>query len=384
LLENDEKIYLALVEQLEAGRGYTLRGHSILRDPWMISEQYDRALFFHPPGGVALFWLFHRLAGSAGFALTELCSFAIFYWSTILLGRLVLGRLDLVAALALAIPAAFTPIVAQVTGRLWLDGPLVAFSTAAVAGFFWGIKQRRMSVVCLAGALLGYASLIKLTAFLVVPGVVALAWAIAPRGTKGDLLRATVAWLAVAGAIQLPWEIVQWRLEGSPFPAWAGKPSVDLVATNAYVHYLTATRSPLIYLELLPQVIWTLVPSVCLLACQWPDRELRRRGAALVLWMAVVVGALSVAGAFGYSKVLRYVILVTPAAIVLFALVVTGAADVLGSGAAGRRARALRVLLLVAFVSLGLEVAQGAKTALFDNAYVDLIIPLLGIPAGAR
>ena|SRR5579862_1241408 len=46
-LENDEKIYTALVEQLDRGKGYTLRGHPILNEPWINHEQYDHPLFFH-------------------------------------------------------------------------------------------------------------------------------------------------------------------------------------------------------------------------------------------------------------------------------------------------------------------------------------------------
>src|SRR5947207_12573300 len=40
-LENDEKIYIALVEQLDDKKGYTLHGHSILRESWINLQQYD-------------------------------------------------------------------------------------------------------------------------------------------------------------------------------------------------------------------------------------------------------------------------------------------------------------------------------------------------------
>ena len=70
-LEPDERIYIALVEQLDAGRGYTLKGHPILNDPTIVGPQYGRALFFHPPGGIVLFWLMHQLVGESGFALAE-------------------------------------------------------------------------------------------------------------------------------------------------------------------------------------------------------------------------------------------------------------------------------------------------------------------------
>src|SRR2546425_420963 len=60
-LENDEKIYIALVEQLDHKKGYTLHGHSILRESWINLQQYDHPLFFHPPGGLVFFWITYRI-----------------------------------------------------------------------------------------------------------------------------------------------------------------------------------------------------------------------------------------------------------------------------------------------------------------------------------
>ncbi len=376
-LENDEKIYIALTEQLQAGRGYTLQGHPILREPWIIPEQYDRPLFFHPPGGIAFFWLIHSIVGNAGYALAQVLGFAIFFWSAMLLGWVVLPPFNRIALLTLAVLAAFTPIMAHVAGRFWLDGPLLAFSTAALTVFLLGLRRRSMSLVCLAAGLLGYASWIKLSAFFVVPGAVALAWAITPSGQRRGLLASSLLFVGIACLIQLPWEIWQWRVAGSAFPAWAGKPVEQLVRTNPYVHYLTVDRSPWIYVELLPQVIWTLVPSLVLLAMQWSNRELLKRGAALVFWIVVVVGIHVALGAMGYSKVLRYVILVTPATVLLFSLVVGGAVQSIHEGRwlpGGRVVTA--ALLLLAVAGLGLEVIQGLETSMADNQMMDLICPL--------
>src|SRR5512143_1937487 len=55
-LENDEKIYMALVDQLDRGLGYTLEGHPILGESWMVREMYEKRLVFHPPVGVILVW----------------------------------------------------------------------------------------------------------------------------------------------------------------------------------------------------------------------------------------------------------------------------------------------------------------------------------------
>ncbi len=373
-LENDEKIFIALTEQLAAGKGYTLQGHPILQEPWISREQYDRPLFIHPPGGVALFWWSHEIAGDAGYALAQVSSFALFYWSSVLLGWLLLQPFDRIAVPTLALLAAVTPIMAHVAGRFWLDGPLLGFSSAAAALFLLGALRGKLLLVCLAGALLGVASLIKLTAFLVIPGVAALAWAIAKREQHRGLIRRGLLCVAIAGLIQLPWELWQWQAVGS---AWAGKPAGQLVRTNPYIHFVTVIRPPWVYLELLPQVLWTLVPSLVLWAMQWRSREIRRRGAALVCWIAVVCAAHVALGALGYGKLLRYVILVTPATIVLFALGVGGAVQAIREGKwlPGGKALTIAILLLAA-IGLGLEVTQGLRTSLLDNQRLDLIHPL--------
>jgi 4-amino-4-deoxy-L-arabinose transferase-like glycosyltransferase len=387
-LENDERIYIALVEQLDAGRGYTLQGHGIIEEIGLPAEQYDHPLFYHPPAGVALFWVCHRLFGPAGFALAQLLSFAIFFWSLLLLGRYVLRAGPAPTApdgsgaglMALAAVAVVTPIVAHVSGRLWLDGPLVAFATAAAAAFLAGVGRARPSLAVLAGVLLGLASLVKLTAFLVVPGIAALAWTVARPGERGALLRRGLLALAIAGVLQLPWELWQWVVVGSPFPTWAGKPVRALVETNAYVRYVTVVRSPWIYLELLPRVLWTLVPSLAALAVLRRDRATSAPGAACVLWIAVVVGAHVALGMAGYAKLLRLVILVSPAACLLFGVAVSGAASrALRSAGAHRLAAAGLVVFLLA--GLATETAQGLRTLLFDNRASDLIVPLTGLPS---
>jgi len=136
-------------------------------------------------------------------------------------------------------------------------------------------------------------------------------------------------------------------------------------------------RSPWVYVELLPRVIWTLVPSLVLLAMQWSNRELRKRGAALVFWIVLIVGIHVALGAMGYSKVLRYVILVTPATVVLFALVVGGAVQVVREGGWLPGGRVVTsALLLLAVAGLALEVIQGLETSLADNRMMGLIRPL--------
>lgn len=72
--------------------------------------------------------------------------------------------------------AAFRPIMAHVTTKFWLDGPLLAFTTFAFTLYIWGLANDRLLPVFLADIVLGYASLIKFTAFLVVPAILFMIW----------------------------------------------------------------------------------------------------------------------------------------------------------------------------------------------------------------
>jgi hypothetical protein len=151
-----------------------------------------------------------------------------------------------------------------------------------------------------------------------------------------------------------------------------------LTQINSYMAYVTVWRKPWVYLELLPQVVWTLGPSLVLLAFQWSRRELRTKALALVAWIATVIGAHVALGAMGYPKLLRYVILATPATVLLFVLVTTGLIEAVRE----RRPipggpRAAAALLVLAALGFGLEIAQGVVTPLRDN--LDLIRPLPGL-----
>jgi len=382
-MEHDEQIYVALVQQLDAGKGYTLQGHRVLDEPWIVREQYDRPVFFHPPGGIAFFWLMHRLAGDAGYAWAQLLSYTIFFVGLVIIGWTIIPALDSLAVLALAILAAFSPIMANVTGRFWLDGPLLAFSTAAAACFLLGLRRDRTGLAAVGALLLGFASLIKLTAFLIVPGVLALAVVTSHRERPGKLFRTSAYFVLIALACQLPWELWQWHLTGTAFPVWAGRPSPELVRNNLFVRYVTEMRSPWVYLELLPQVLWTIGPSLVLLAFHWRDRASRALGFGLMIWIAAVVGANVSLGALGYSKLLRYAILVTPATILLFTLVVDRCMKSFRS-TPGTARFAMFVLLLLAGAGLALEVVQGLRTSLIDNASWDLIVPLAGLSGITR
>lgn len=369
--EGDEVIYTTLVAQLEAGRGYTLQGTPLIEYGLVDRFQYDRPLFFHPPGGVGLFWLFHSIAGQKGVAAVQVLSFIVFFWSVVALACLI-GMPPLGVAVS-ALLSAFNPIMVHVNTHYWLDGPLLAFSTLSSAVFVWAAVRRSHALAALGGLILGYASLIKITAFLVLPGTVLLAWFLLERPKAFSVIALGAFYFVPALIVQLPWEVWQIMEYGSPFPGWAGKPSQTLVESNPYVRFLTAVRSPWIYASLLPRIMWTVVPAFFLYLFASRGRRERGGGMVFIFWMALVLAFHIVLGAQGYSKVMRYVILVAPAAIMLFSM---------GFGSAVARLRedgnrwAYGALLAVSVAALGLEAASGVKSALLYGK--DLIFPLLG------
>lgn len=373
--EGDEVIYRALVQQLEEGHGYTLRGHPVLQQPWIARSQYDYPLFVRPPGGIALFWLLHRLFGDLGLALAQLLSFSLFFWAMMLLASQVLVPFEEPGAALVAALSAFTPIMTQVTSRFWLDGPVLAFSTAAAALFLLGLNRKTIGWVVLAGIVLGYASLIKTTAVLVLPGLIALGWATARKESLKSIFWKSLLLVVLTASIELWWQVWLWVVLGTPFPGGYGKPAAELVATNPYVYYVTEVRSPFIYLRLLPSVLWTMVPAIGLLIAQWSDNALRRKGSALLFWVSVITGVHIGLGAIGYSKLLRYIVLVTPATVLIFGLMAGNAWQAVKAARPRReRTSVLGVLFAAAMAGFILEIVQGLQIPFFNN--LDVIKPL--------
>jgi 4-amino-4-deoxy-L-arabinose transferase-like glycosyltransferase len=355
--EGDELLYTALVQQLEDGNGYTLEGHPILKQPWVSREQYDRPLFHHPPGGIALFWALHHLFGLHGLGLAQMVSFSVFYWSMLVLARRVVEDWSTVTSIAVAGLAGFTPIVAHVHTHYWLDGPQVAFATAGAALYLVAVRRGRSGWAIAAGAMLAWACATKMNAALVLPAVVALGWSVDPEGSPRRLVLPTAVCAGIVAATLAAWAWVEWHSFGEVFPSWAGKPAADLVGMNPFVHFVTMVRGPWAYVRLLPQAMVTLVPSVVALPWLWGDRRSRRIVAVLCAWIAGIVLVHVALGYVGYSKLLRYVILAVPAVILLFALAVEAALQRLR--VPDRRSWAIGLLVL-AGLAFTFEVALGA------------------------
>lgn len=379
-VEGDENIYRALVGQLEAGRGFNLLGTPLLER--LSPELYGHPLFFHPPGGIVLFLLFHRIAGELAYPLVQVLSYVLFFWSMLALARAALGPLGGVRLHVVCALAAFSPIMTHVATHYWLDGPLLAFATLGSALFVSGVQRGTTRRVVLAAAAIGYASWIKIAALAVVPGLLLLGLALAEPERRTSTLRLGLIFTGLVATIQLPWELWQWRVVGSPFPTWAGRPPADLIARNKFVYSITVTRPAWMYLTLMPRVLWTCIPSLACLFLLRLEPRVRRIALALVIWIAVVLAAMMTLGTTGSSKLLRYAITVTPATILLFLLLAgevwRARADVASGGrASGNRAVLVRPLLVLAAAGLVLEVFQGLYMPLaFRDAA--LIMPILG------
>jgi 4-amino-4-deoxy-L-arabinose transferase-like glycosyltransferase len=373
--EGDEIVYRTLVQQLAGGHPYTLQGTWLVASHWPM-DQYGNALFFHPPGGIALFWLLNRLFGATGYPLVQILSYAVFFGSTCLLAGAVLGPLRGARMVVVAALAAFTPLMTHVTFYYWLDGPMLAFTTLAAGLFLRAVSRGETRGVILSAVVMGYASWIKTTALIVVPALLLVAWAMSAPAARRAALRFGLLFTALAALIQLPWQLWQLQAVGSAFPAWAGRPSAHLLATNVYVHRLTVERPAWIYLTLLPRAVWTLLPAIACLFALDLDARTRRVGLALLGWIAIVLALVMGLGLIGYSKLLRYAILVTPATVLLFALAAGELWKRLRSpGVAPRERTLVRALVVLTLAGLGLEIAQGIYTPLVDQQ--DLIQPIV-------
>jgi 4-amino-4-deoxy-L-arabinose transferase-like glycosyltransferase len=439
--EGDEVIYMSLVSQLDHGYGYTLQGTPLVELGLLDRYQYDRPLFYHPPGGIVLFWMAYKMFGESGFALTQMSCFAVFFWSMLLFAHcLRITRSDS-GLFVVAVLSSFNPLLAHVTTKYWLDAPLAACATLGGALFLYSFvkkfagaipselrapdafsakkpSQQRKSKgsnhagkrpltgdasprkrsplrpgawAVAAGIVVGYASLIKLTALLVVPGVLLVCMALIRPLPRKPVVVHALYFVIPAVIVQMPWELWQWLVVGSPFPQWAGKPSETLVRSNGYVAFLTVARSPWIYLTLTPLVLTTIVPSGFLHLIQYAreraDRSLTRAGSAFdvhriatacLVWILLIIAFHVMLGYAGYSKLLRYVILIAPATTLLPALLLASDGD--GKEKSGRRSfmgriEAFATLCLV--VGIVLEIGTGIYVAF--QVQRALIVPFTGL-----
>lgn len=372
--ETDELIYSVLVEQLNNGKGYTLLGHPLLEAGVIDKTLYAHPVFFHPPGGIFLFWLFDHFFGHYGYPLVQILSFTLFFWCMIFISALLTESPQRYFLIIVAALSAFNPVVAHVTRHFWLDGPLLAFSTLSVYLFLLSVTRCSWKWACIAGIFIGFAGLIKLTAFLVLPGAIFLAWAL-KKEAKREFFLIALIFIITAFLVQLPWELWLWVKIGTPFYPFPGKPPLSLIETSEYIYYITVTRSPWTYLTLTPRVLWTFTPTLFLWPALWSNKPLLRTGAAFLLWISAILATHIALGYGGYSKLLRYIILITPALILWFSLSI---ADVLNRHRAKRYLFNSRItsycIAIVSIAALVLEIIQGTFVSI--NSNIDLINPI--------
>lgn len=366
--EGDEVLYRALVEQLREGHGYTLQGHPVLDSGFFSREIYDEPIFpQHPPGGVLLFLACDALAPGRGGSVAQLVGFALFFAGTLVLWFAIEADPHPLGLTLTALACALSPLSVHVGMREWLDGPLLGFTTLGAAIYLLGVRRER-GALAIAGALLLAGSMwIKLTAAVVFPWLIALSFSLVGPEGRRRAGRAALVLGGLALASFLPWALWQ-SAHGMPFGI-ARHASPDLIQQNRYIRFVNEVRSPLLYLLATPRVLWTLAPSAALLWIRRDDPRMRWRWLGLGLWIAGTLLVYTGIGALGYSKLLRYVVVVTPAAIVLFATLLQHVwRDPERSAAA------------LAWASLGiaglvLEMVHGAML-LSDPRH--LIVPLLG------
>jgi 4-amino-4-deoxy-L-arabinose transferase-like glycosyltransferase len=291
-----------------------------------------------------------------------------------------------------ALLSSFNPIMAHVTTKFWLDAPLLAFATLGSALFLHSLKKKNLAIAVAAGIVVGYASLIKLTAFLIVPGIFLVCIAtLRPLKWKTFLAHA-LCFAIPAVIVQTPWEIWQWMAVGSPFPQWPSKPSETLLRSNRYVYFVTVVRSPWTYLTTTPMVVTTIIPSVALLLLSYVRKEddgnansgaahlstsyVRAAASACLLWMSIVIAFNMALGFAGYSILLRYIILLTPASVLLPSLLVPHCMELRSHE--GLFASKFGLFLLVcSAVGILAEVATGINAAL--HVQRALIVPFTGL-----
>lgn len=375
--EGDEKIYTALVDQLDKGKGYTLIGSPLLEQGLIPKDQYGGKLFHHPPGGIALFWLFDKVFNLLGFSLLQLFSYSLFFWSMMLLGHFTGVSATKSGLIVLAGLTAFNPIMSHVITKFWLDGPLLAFSTCAVALFTGAVVRGKVPIAIAAGIIFGYAGLIKQTAFLMVPGLVLLTLTLLKPPKLRRFIQYGLCLLVPAITIQLTWVLWECIVVGSPFSGQAGHPLQSLIKSNAYITWVTVVRSPWIYCTVLPRVMWTLVPGFLLYVLLIRDKKITDMGFSLFFWIGTILAVHIFLGFIGYSKLMRYVILAVPPAVLVFTLVMNEAIEKIKSnGVSSLRAKILLAVTAIASISFLLEIAAGMKSALLYNH--DIIIPFIG------
>ena len=319
--EGDEVIYWELTENLVSSGRYSLEGTEVLGR--LSPHIYDRPLFHHPPlfalllapfvliqsqsGAVVVSWLGHVLciAGVAllGTAIADYRKLPSRPLSTYFILPLLGVTLD--------------PFLTFVSRKLWLDGVLAGLVTLSVALCFRSTQSKREGPLAIAaGATLGLAILVKISALVICPVLIFIVvyYARNWRQTGRLLLRGALTAIALVS----PWFIVFYAEFGTLMPSWF-YPDAWLIETNPFVRKIVTL--PLYYY---PVQLVLLQPLVLVLAfaCVVGTREIDRRTARLALiWMGSFLLVMTLMGMRGLGYQTRYLSAAYPSMyVMLFSL----------------------------------------------------------------
>ncbi|HEY4000077.1 MAG TPA: glycosyltransferase family 39 protein [Candidatus Xenobia bacterium] len=210
-LEADEIVYLTLSERLP--HRYDLQGAKVLQ--YVSPEVYDRPLFFHPP----LFSALVKLGGEN--MLVPWAANAATLWLVWWLGTRWLDRRG--AWFATLLYAA-CPVAFLCGCRLWMDGLLTMWMTAAVAGTVWALEKDDDRRLIVPGFLLGLASLTKLPGLLAALPM-AVVWLTSGRPIRTRQLAAVVVPVVL---LLGPWLLTLYRVYHSLGLAESRIPDAEL------------------------------------------------------------------------------------------------------------------------------------------------------------
>jgi hypothetical protein len=371
--EGDELIYKALVEQLFHGHGYTLHGHPLIANDWIAKTQYDAPMFYHPPLAIYFFYGVAKAVGMRlwGLQLAQILSFALFYSCGLYLTQAYVPKLSASAKVLVAAVLAFLPIYAHANMKVWIDNPRVAFFTLHWALVTAAFQKKAWWLYGAAALTALLATLCKIDGLLALPFAYAMAYTLVPKAGKGRALFFLSALLAANFAAAGLWLYVSEALKYG-----SGRPSAELLALNPFIRLVTVEMSSWQFLVDYFKEEATILPSFfMLLFCQLgkqKEKKAKQRlftiGPRLILalWIMSHCAVYAILGCFGFSKVLRYIVMTTPAEALLFALALSDGAQIFQERKRWNQKRrwifySLSALMAAAVV---MEITQGGTAVL--------------------
>lgn len=315
--EPDELVYQSLAENLIKKGEYNLRGTQILKI--LSPSMYDRELFNHPPLFPILLIPFVMFEWREGAILVS--------WSGHLLS--ILGVTLLVKYIQLSrrrrlhpfsdevwIPIlgiAMDPMMNFVSRKIWIDGPLAGFTTLSIAIFYRACMVRYSGFrFFLSGVFLGLASLMKLSAIVIVP---VLFYLIMASPHSMNLRIRSIFWSGLPFMILfLPWLVVFYRQYSVFFPYWA-KP--DAWTMDHFPFVRAAVERPFYYYIM---KIYLIQPVVVICAYLYIKRfsEISKVELMMpIIWISLYIIAFTVAGILKMGYQMRHLCPMYPAIYVM-------------------------------------------------------------------